>query len=38
MSVLRIVIIYYLGANGMQHKERCVISGAAGVWCFPMTM
>lgn len=38
MSVLCIVIIYYLGANGPQYKGCGVISEAEGVWCFPMTV
>lgn len=38
MSVLCIVVIYYLGANGMQHKERGMISEAEGMPRFLMTM
>lgn len=38
MSVLCSVVIYYLGANGMQYKECGVISEAGGVPCFLMTV
>lgn len=38
MSVLCIVIIYYLGANGMQYKECGMISEVEGMPRFLMTV